>query len=251
MRTRIPALQPLERALLVYHPHRLVGGLANSDGALYGRATHDAKAEHLHSRSSSFTPSPPPPSSLSLSLSLSLLRAITPLLARHASALQSNCGGYESILWDAGSGKIIRSVHDTTDADTAWHTWTCILGFPVMGIWPPASDGTDINAVHRTRDGKYVVTADDNGLVKLFNCPAVVHDAPHRAYRAHASHVMNCRFLKEDTHCVTVGGGDRAVIQWKLISADVRDHEDVFHSDREIFDPLGNRRHWKGSKPWV
>lgn len=175
----------------------------------------------------------------------------SPVVSAYVRSFQSNCGGYESILWDAGSGKIIRSVRDTTDADTAWHTWTCILGFPVMGIWPPASDGTDVNAVHRTRDGKYVATADDNGLVKLFNCPAVVHDAPHRAYRGHASHVMNCRFLKEDTHLVTVGGADRSVIQWKLISPDVRDHEDVFHSDREIFDPLGNRRHWKGSKPWA
>jgi hypothetical protein len=44
-----------------------------------------------------------------------------------------------------------------------------------------------------------VVTADDHGLVKLFNCPVVVEDAPHRAYRGHSSHVMGVRFNADDT----------------------------------------------------
>ena len=29
--------------------------------------------------------------------------------------------------------------------DTEWDTYTCVLGFPVMGIWPPGSDGTDVS----------------------------------------------------------------------------------------------------------
>ena len=32
-----------------------------------------------------------------------------------------------------------------------WETWTCALGFPVMGVWADGSDGTDINAVDRAR----------------------------------------------------------------------------------------------------
>ena len=38
--------------------------------------------------------------------------------------------------------------------DTLWDGWTCVLGFPVMGIWQNYSDGTDINAVCRSgREG--------------------------------------------------------------------------------------------------
>jgi len=34
-------------------------------------------------------------------------------------------------------------------------------------------------------------------MVKLFNYPVVVDDAPHRAYRGHCSHVMGVRFNKD------------------------------------------------------
>lgn len=64
--------------------------------------------------------------------------------------------------------------------DVDWSTWTCILGFPVMGIWPDGSDGTDVNAVDRSKDGEFLVTSDDFGMVKLFNYPCVIDDAPHR-----------------------------------------------------------------------
>ena len=59
--------------------------------------------------------------------------------------IQSNCGAYEILYWDVKSGRQIRSTMDSLEADTSWSTWTCVLGFPVMGIWPPSSDGTDVN----------------------------------------------------------------------------------------------------------
>lgn len=46
---------------------------------------------------------------------------------------------------------------------------------------------------------QFLVTADDQGLVKLFNYPCVVDDAPHRAYRGHSSHVMGVKFNCNDT----------------------------------------------------
>jgi hypothetical protein len=39
---------------------------------------------------------------------------------------------------------------------------------------PTLRDGTDVNAADRSSDGKYLVTADDYGLVKLFANPSVV-----------------------------------------------------------------------------
>lgn len=39
------------------------------------------------------------------------------------------------------------------------------------GIWPEGADGTDINAVARSHDGKLLVSADDFGKVHLFSYP--------------------------------------------------------------------------------
>jgi hypothetical protein len=44
---------------------------------------------------------------------------------------------------------------------------TCTLGWGVQGIWSEAADGTDINTVCESADGKLVATADDFGAVKV------------------------------------------------------------------------------------
>lgn len=72
----------------------------------------------------------------------------------------------------------LQITYDTRDVQ--WHTWTCILGFPVMGIWPKNSDGTDVNSLDRSKSGQLLVTADDFGLVKLFNYPCVKDNAAYR-----------------------------------------------------------------------
>ena len=131
----------------------------------------------------------------------------------------------------------------TNQRDAQWATWTCVLGFNVMGVWQKYTDGTDINALCRwgggwqrqggeaascraraeaggaglkpartdigsngticpppflfpirrsnrlaafqevdplVGDGEYVVTASDDGKVRLFNYPCVVEEAPSR-----------------------------------------------------------------------
>ena len=78
-------------------------------------------------------------------------------------------------------------------------TFTSLLGFQVMGIWPPYVDGLDINSLDRSKNKQWCVTSDDHGMVKMFAYPCVVHDAPHRAYRGHSSHVMSVRFNSNDS----------------------------------------------------
>lgn len=59
---------------------------------------------------------------------------------------------YEILYWTVQEGaapKIDRS----KQRDTKWAEWTSTLGFPVMGIWPEGTDGTDINSVHRSHKG--------------------------------------------------------------------------------------------------
>lgn len=120
--------------------------------------------------------------------------------------IQSNCGAYEILYWDVAkgnrrhtesaawrrksnstyfacdAGRQLLSSTDQVEADTNWHTNTCVLGFPVMGIWSRDADGTDINALQALPSRNLVVTADDFGGVNLLTYPCVVKHAPRRRY---------------------------------------------------------------------
>merc|ERR1711871_192801 len=136
--------------------------------------------------------------------------------------LQSNCIGGEIMYWSAvDNGKQIRSTFDDVEANTKWATWTCTLGFPVMGIWADGASLSDVNACDVSPDRRYLVTADDqgtcvgSGAVKLFNAPCVVEDAPHREYSGHSSQVCNVRFVGMD-RIVSVGGADCTMLLWRV-----------------------------------
>jgi WD40 repeat protein len=133
--------------------------------------------------------------------------------------LQSNCGAYEIIYWDAATGRPILSSTDTVEADTQWKDWTCVLGFPVMGVWSEGTDGTDVNSCHMSSDARHLVTGDDFGKLKLFNAPCVVQHAPAKEYMGHSSHVMNVRWLLGDNHVVSVGGWDEGVMLWRFVKS--------------------------------
>jgi microtubule-associated protein-like 6 len=127
--------------------------------------------------------------------------------------LKSTCGAYELLYFDANTAAQEGSATKVKDVD--WSSQTCTLGWPVQGIWPPCADGTDINAVDRSGNGKLLCTADDFGKVKLFNYPVLDKDAGFLVFRGHSSHVTNVRFSLGDTHVITTGGNDRCVFQWK------------------------------------
>ena len=48
-----------------------------------------------------------------------------------SSYLQSNCGAYELLYYNAMDGTFISSASQLKDAQ--WATWTCVLGWPVTG----------------------------------------------------------------------------------------------------------------------
>jgi microtubule-associated protein-like 6 len=133
--------------------------------------------------------------------------------SRDSSTVQTNCRGYEILYWEGRSGRQLLGAHRDWEA---WEGWSCVLGWPVMGIWRDGYDGTDINAVHASDDGRLLVAADDRGGVLLFRFPCAARRAPCRRFRAHSSHVMNVRWLAGGDRCVSVGGRDRAVVQWRL-----------------------------------
>ncbi len=45
----------------------------------------------------------------------------------------------------------------------------------------------------------------------------MVQDAPHRAYGGHSAHVTGVRWGGDGSFAVSIGGRDRAVLQWRLV----------------------------------
>ena len=158
--------------------------------------------------------------------------------------LQSNCNAYELLYWHADRAGDKRQLglqvkHD--QRDTKWHSWSCIIGFDVMGMFPSGYDNTDINSVARSdhrfgteRDDRYVAVGTDRGAVLLFNYPPVVAKAPYFIYPGHSSHVANVQWMPnllldvgtqtkepkpdEPKLLISAGGNDRAIFQWKLVN---------------------------------
>jgi WD40 repeat protein len=99
--------------------------------------------------------------------------------------------------------------------DTNWATLSCPLAWEAQGIWPPAADGTDINAVARFGTDM-IASCDDSGKVNLFPYPFPERkEAEIKAGAGHASHVTNVGFVGA-TQLITTGGRDRTLIQWKI-----------------------------------
>ena len=94
--------------------------------------------------------------------------------------------------------------------------------------------GTRRDAMGRPNKGELLAVVDDGGRVETFGYPCVVKHAPFRrmewrdrpVWRAkpwatawgtgHSSHVTNVRFANDGAHVITVGGFDRAVMQWRV-----------------------------------
>ena len=56
--------------------------------------------------------------------------------------------------------------------DVDWNTFSCVLGWPVQGIWEAGMEGNDINTVSRNPQHTCCASGDDNSFVKLHCWPA-------------------------------------------------------------------------------
>ena len=134
--------------------------------------------------------------------------------------LHSNCGAYELLFWEANGKQVTGGA--TMLRDEEWASWTCVIGWPVQGVYPPYADGTDINAVDRSKkvfgnnEYQVVAAADDFGTVRVLRYPCLDKKAEGVVGRGHCSHVTNVRFSKDDSRLITVGGDDQCVFQWTI-----------------------------------
>jgi microtubule-associated protein-like 6 len=136
---------------------------------------------------------------------------------------QSNCQAYELLFGNIDTGKQETSAtklaiyNGSDDPDIRWATWTCTLGWPVQGIWPVGADGSDINAVDRSKSCELIATADDFGLVKLFRYPCITEGAKWSEFSGHSSHVTNVRWSASD-NLISTGGNDKCLFIWNLVN---------------------------------
>jgi WD40 repeat protein/Ca2+-binding EF-hand superfamily protein len=131
--------------------------------------------------------------------------------------LQSCSADYELLYWESAQGNQIRNLMSVRDVK--WHTNTCLLSWGVQGIWPSGADGTDVNSVDRSPDGKLLVSGDDFKRVKLFRYPCPKDLADYKAYRGHSEHVCRVKFSHDGRHVFSVGGLDKAILQFEVKSS--------------------------------
>ncbi|KAM9426190.1 echinoderm microtubule-associated protein-like 3 isoform 2-T2 [Pholidichthys leucotaenia] len=131
--------------------------------------------------------------------------------------IMSNSGDYEILYWDIAAGcKLLRNRSESKDRE--WASYTCVLGFHVMGVWLEGSDGTDINALYRSHSETVVAVADDFCKVHLFQYPCPKPKAPSHRYDGHGSHVTNVCFTHSDSHLLSIGGKDTCILQWRVMA---------------------------------
>uniref|UniRef100_A0A8C5H326 HELP domain-containing protein n=1 Tax=Gouania willdenowi TaxID=441366 RepID=A0A8C5H326_GOUWI len=186
--------------------------------------------------------------------------------------IMSNSGDYEILYWDIAAGcKLLRNRFESKDRE--WASYTCVLGFHVMGVWLEGSDGTDINALCRSHSERIVAVADDFCKVHLFQYPCPKPKAPSHRYEGHGSHVTNVCFTHCDSHLLSMGGKDMCILQWRVVgrgSGDSRERltsasststgspEPATYSNQPdaclnqgvlnlgVGTPFGVTRHWEG-----
>jgi hypothetical protein len=124
--------------------------------------------------------------------------------------------------WATATGKRLLTDYPT---DIAYDPWTCLLGWPVQGIWSESENGSDVNAVAISGKpeaqltpgkGNVVVSGDDNGQVNLYTYPVIQKKPPVKKYRGHSAHVYSLSFTPNDKYLITSGAGDLALIQWRF-----------------------------------
>jgi len=141
--------------------------------------------------------------------------------------LQTCSQSYELLFYDTITGSQFTKSRELKDQ--TWATFTSILGWDVQGIWPAESDGSDINCVAKSGNSKYLASAEDSGLVKVFNYPCVggglnkqgklVRRPESQNNTGHSSHVTSVAWTQQDQFVVSTGGNDLCVFQWKVVNA--------------------------------
>ncbi len=138
--------------------------------------------------------------------------------SKDGSYLRSVCGAYEKLYFNVKT-KEFDSYGLTSTKDMDWETHTAKVGWNVEGIYPSGEDGSHINGVNFSPDGSLIATADDFGLLNIYRYPCVNLKHKAKSYGGHSEHVVRCVFNHDGTKLFTIGGNDKTIVQWKVVTA--------------------------------
>ncbi|EAR94225.2 HELP domain protein (macronuclear) [Tetrahymena thermophila SB210] len=137
--------------------------------------------------------------------------------------IQCNNEGCEllffSLLEKNKTGALGKQILDYKQVqELKWKTQNCIYGYNVQGIWPPCSNGGDINTIDLSPIRNILVTGDDFSKIKAFRYPCSSQNQSFNRYSGHASHVTKVRFVNSgsDEFVISIGGAEKSIIQWKF-----------------------------------
>lgn len=129
-----------------------------------------------------------------------------------STTLVTNSAAFELVYVNVPTGSVMKA---SSCAETEWHTWTSVFGFPVKGIASGFGETIDVSAVCRSADGKVLAVGDCMGKVRLYKCPCVDTAATCKVYIGHSSRVTRVVFV-QNRYLVSIGRGDKAVMVWDL-----------------------------------
>jgi len=134
--------------------------------------------------------------------------------SQDGSYIRSVCGAYEKLYFNV-KDKTFDNYGLSNTKDLVWQTNSSKIGWNVEGIYPSGEDGSHINGVEFSSDGKLIATADDFGLLNVYRNPCCNLKHKARSYCGHSEHVVRSIFTPDCKRIFTIGGYDKAVIQWK------------------------------------
>lgn len=131
-----------------------------------------------------------------------------------SSFIRSICGAYEKLFYNVKTKEFDSNGLQTTK-DFQWASTTIKKGWEVEGCKPLSEDGSHINGLNISLDKHLIATADDFGLLNLFRYPCLSTKHKARSYGGHSEHVVRALFTPDADKIFTIGGYDKAIIQWK------------------------------------
>ena len=134
--------------------------------------------------------------------------------SRNGQAIMVNNTSYEILFYDATSSQQKKAMTASNFKGEEWATLTARFSWATQGIWPPCSDGSDINTVDRSNSKKYIATGDDFSKVKIFDNPACQEKQIYNSYKGHSSHITGVKWSFDDKYLISTGGLEKSIIQW-------------------------------------
>jgi microtubule-associated protein-like 6 len=133
--------------------------------------------------------------------------------------LQASAANFTVLFFSAATGKRIPS--PSAVRDVKWASTSSSYGWAVQGLWPQEDGGSGENATNihrcaRSPDGSLLLSGDNQSRLRLTQFPAAANPTRFKEYRGHAEEITNCGWTFDGRYAVSVGGADKAVLQYEV-----------------------------------